>query len=90
MVSATGQGPINIRFAIMLCHCIIPGGGAASVGEIVLEQRLDQSRNRLRKAGLARNTNAQRQLIRDQSNPPCEITGASASRGLLGVAEAEH
>ena len=63
--SATGQGPISIRFAIMLYHCIIPGDGAASMGEIVLEQRLDQSRNRLREAGLARSTNAQRQLIRD-------------------------
>ena len=31
-----------------------------------------------------------RQLIRDQTNPTCKITGASASRGLLGVIKAEH
>ena len=57
----TGEGPISIRS----CSTIAPGDGAASMGEIVLEQQLDQSRNRLRKAGLARSTNTQRQLIRD-------------------------
>ena len=36
--STTGRGPINIRFTIMLCHCSIPGSGAASMGEIILEQ----------------------------------------------------
>ena len=56
--SATGQSSISIRFAIMLYHCIIPGDGAASMREIVLKQRLDQSRNRLRKVGLARSMNA--------------------------------
>ena len=50
--SATGQGLISIRFAIMLYHCIIPGDGEASMEEIVLEQRLDQSGNRLRRQGL--------------------------------------
>ena len=65
MVSTTRQGPISMRFAIMLYHCIIPEDEAARIGEIVLEQRLNQSGNRLRKTELARSTNAQRKLIRD-------------------------
>ena len=63
--SATGQGPISIRIAILLYRCITSGDGAASMGEVILEQRLDQGRKRLRKVGLARSTNTQRQLIRD-------------------------
>ena len=42
--SATRQGPISICFAILLYYCIIPGVGAASMGEVILEQQLDQGR----------------------------------------------
>ena len=55
--SATGQGPISIHFAILLYYCITSGVRAASMGEVILEQRLDQGRKRLRKVGLARSTN---------------------------------